>query len=105
MPMEATDPCKIGVFGSTPIRSTLYVEGQCVRTRIRFISDSEGETYYVLKLGPMADLNPLEREFAGGDEIVVKLTATIGKPECVDITFDDGQIAFEVSREYFEVIQ
>jgi hypothetical protein len=22
MPMEATDPCKIGVIGSTPIRST-----------------------------------------------------------------------------------
>ena len=27
MPMEATDPCKIGVMGSTPIRSTYEMDG------------------------------------------------------------------------------
>ena len=70
---------------------------------IRFAGE-KGETFHCLKLGPIHDPNPPEREFQGGDEIAVQFKPTPGKSDCVDLTFEDGQFAIEVPREFFEIV-
>jgi len=71
---------------------------------IRFVGNP-GEAYHYLKLGPMDNPNPPERGFQGGDEVTVLIQPTTGKVECVDLTFDDGQIAIEVPRDFFEIVR
>ena len=73
------------------------------RVLIRF-ANKHGEAWYYLKLGPMDGPNTPEREFQGGDEVTVMMQETIGKPECVDIEFDDGKCALEVPKEFFVVL-
>ncbi|MCR4414679.1 MAG: hypothetical protein NUV77_19870 [Thermoguttaceae bacterium] len=70
---------------------------------IRFIGE-RGKAYYYLKLGPMDLANPPEREFQGGDEVVVRMEATSAKPDRVDMVFQDGEFAIEVPREFFDVV-
>ncbi len=70
---------------------------------IRFVSDSKRNCYF-LKLGPMEELSPLEREFRGGDQVVVRLTRRPEKPDRADITFADGEYALEVPTEFFHVL-
>jgi hypothetical protein len=70
---------------------------------IRFVGE-RGKAYHYLKLGPMDLANPLEREFQGGDEVLVRLEDTPGKPDCVDICFEEGEFAIEVPKEFFEIV-
>jgi hypothetical protein len=67
---------------------------------IRFVGEP-GTTSYFLKLGPMNASNPPERQFKGGDEMIVQLEDTPGTTDCVDITFEDGAFALEVPSEMF----
>lgn len=53
----------------------------------------------------MDNPNPPEREFQGGEVISVRIRPTEGKPDCVDLTFEDGQFAIEVPREFFTVVR
>ena len=48
--------------------------------------------------------DPPEREFQGGDEVMVVITPISGKPDCVDMTFEDGQFALEVPRDFLEIL-
>ena len=73
------------------------------RVKIRFL-DIEGKTTFYLKLGPMDQLRPPEREFAGGDEVEVLMTDCPGKSEEADLVFPDGAIAYEVPRGFFSII-
>lgn len=70
---------------------------------IRF-AGKKGDAFHYLKLGPINDPNPPEREFQGGDEITVQIQPTPGKSDCVDLTFEDGQFAIEVPKEFFEIV-
>ena len=71
---------------------------------IRFVGE-KGETYHYLKLGPMDIPNPPEREFQGGEEITVQIQPTPGKPDGVDLTFEDGQFAIEVPKDFFVIVE
>jgi hypothetical protein len=71
--------------------------------KIRFVGHGEACCYF-LKLGPMEEIHPREREFRGGDEVEVILTQRPEKPDAVDITFVDGDYAFEVPTEFFIVL-
>jgi hypothetical protein len=73
------------------------------RVLIRFAGE-RGRACHFLKLGPMDVRNPPEREFQGEEEVTVMMEETTGKPECVDIEFDDGQYALEVPKEFFVVL-
>ena len=70
---------------------------------IRFVGE-RGKAYHFLKLGPAVDWNPPEREFQGGDEITVQIQPNAINPNCVDLTFEDGQLAIEVSRDFFVIV-
>ena len=74
------------------------------RVLIRFAGESDDAWHY-LKLGPLDQLDPPVREFRGGDEIIVLIDDTQDKPDCVDITFDDGAFAIEVPKEFFVVMR
>ncbi len=69
---------------------------------IRFIGE-RGRAYYYLKLGPSDVEKPPQREFQGGDEVRVRIQPNAINEECVDLTFEDGQFAIEVSRDYFVI--
>ncbi|PHR90926.1 MAG: hypothetical protein COA78_34350 [Blastopirellula sp.] len=71
---------------------------------IRFLGEP-GKNFYYLKLGPIIDPNQSEREFEGGDEITVTMKTSPRGVNCVDLTFEDGEFALEVSHEYFEVVR
>jgi hypothetical protein len=73
------------------------------RVTIRFAGVEQKASFH-LKLGPMDQLRPPEREFRGGDEVEVLMTDCIGKPDDVDLVFPDGATAYEVSREFYSVI-
>ena len=70
---------------------------------IRFAGE-RGKAYHYLKLGPMDLTHPPAREFQGGDEVVVRMENTPGKPDCVDMAFEDGEFAIEVPKAFFEVV-
>ncbi|UUO07505.1 hypothetical protein M4951_04160 [Blastopirellula sp. J2-11] len=70
---------------------------------IRFAGNADDTTYF-LKLGPMLQYSR-EREFHGGDEIVVQMQPTPEKTDCFDLTFADGQFAIEVPGEMFAIIR
>ncbi len=72
------------------------------RLKIRFNGDSG--SWYFIKLGPISELAPKEREFQGGVEAEVVLFECAGKPDVVDMTFEDGEQALEVPREFFSVV-
>ncbi len=74
------------------------------RAVIRFVGNPD-TAYYFLKLGPMDNPNPPEREFRGGDEVTVVIKPTPGKSDCVDLTFEDGQFAIEVSCDFFSEVR
>ncbi|RDJ35174.1 MAG: hypothetical protein DWQ19_10140 [Crenarchaeota archaeon] len=67
---------------------------------IRFVGKQEEMGYY-LKLGSMDAHDPPEREFKGGDEVKVEIQLNDINSDCVDLTFEDGQIAIEVPKEFF----
>lgn len=71
---------------------------------VRFAGE-RGRSYHILKLGPMHLANPPEREFQGQDEVLVQIEGTPGKPDCVDMYFDDGTFAIEVPKEFFDVVR
>ncbi len=71
--------------------------------QIRFV-DEPGEACHYLKLGPMDNPTPPEREFQGGEVVSVQMRPTDGKPDCVDMMFDDGEFAIEVPRDFFVVV-
>ena len=73
-------------------------------TLIRFVG-KKGRQCYFLKLGPTDVEKPPEREFQAGDEIRVQIRPNSLNGDCVDLTFDDGQFAIEVSREFFEIVE
>jgi hypothetical protein len=70
---------------------------------IKFVGDRKTRCYF-LKLGPMEEMHPREREFRGGDEVAVILTQRPEKPDAVDITFADGDYALEVPTEFFIIL-
>jgi|GEM_PF-3826883 len=71
---------------------------------IRFVGKRLRQCYF-LKLGPTDAEKPPEREFRGGDEIRVQIQPNSVSEDCVDLTFEDGQFAIEVSREFFEIVE
>ena len=71
---------------------------------IRFVGE-RGKAHHFLKLGPVEVWNPPEREFQGGDEITVQIHPNAINPDCVDLTFDDGQYAIEVPKDFFVIIE
>jgi hypothetical protein len=70
---------------------------------IRFVGEP-GTACHYLKLGPVDAPYPPEREFQGGEEVTVLIQPTVGKTNCVDLTFDDGQFAIEVPCDYFVIV-
>jgi hypothetical protein len=70
---------------------------------IRFVGE-KGSTYHYLKLGPVDVANPPERTFEGGDEVKVLILLNSVNPDCVDLTFADGEFAIEVPRDFFEIV-
>ena len=71
---------------------------------IRFVGE-QGAAYHYLKLGPLGNANPPERQFQGGEEAAVQIQPTAGKSDCVDLTFEDGQIALEVPCDFFVIVR
>ena len=71
---------------------------------IRFVGE-KGRAYHYLKLGPADVANPLEREFQGGDEVRVQIQPNALNPDCVDLTFEDMQLAIEVPRDFFVIVE
>jgi hypothetical protein len=71
---------------------------------IRFVGE-RGKAYHFLKLGPADVWNPPEREFQGGDEIRVQIQVNVINPNCVDLTFENGQFAIEVPRDFFVIVE
>lgn len=70
---------------------------------IRFVG-KRGEQHFWLKMGPVDVWDPRQRKFQGGDEVVVRILQNKMNPDCVDLTFEDGEFAIEVPREFFEVV-
>ncbi len=70
---------------------------------IRF-AGKRGKTSYILKLGPQVS-DPPERRFEGGDEASVQFRPNALSPDCVDLTFEDGEFAIEVPREFFVIVE
>jgi hypothetical protein len=71
---------------------------------IRFVGE-RGKAHHFLKLGPADVWNPPEREFQGGDEVMVQIQPNAINPNCVDMTFEDGRFAIEVPREFFVIVE
>jgi hypothetical protein len=71
---------------------------------IRLVGE-RGAAYHFLKLGPVGDPHPPEREFQGGDEVIVRIQATAGTDDCVDLMFEDGQFAIEVPCDFFVIVR
>lgn len=71
--------------------------------KIKFIGKDHNQ-YYLLKLGPMEDPNPSEREFIGGDIIIAQVIPTEGKNNCSDLYFEDDTFALEVPNNFFEIL-
>ncbi len=71
---------------------------------IRFVGEP-GAAYHFLKLGPVDNPDPPEREFQGRDEVIVRIQSTAGKEDCVDLTFEDGQFAIEVPCDFFVIVR
>jgi hypothetical protein len=91
-------------FDSRWVHYDFAEEAVMTHAVIRFVGEP-GEAYYYLKLGPMDNPNPPEREFQGGDEINVQIQPTAGKLNCVDLTFEDEQVAIEVPRDFFVIVR
>lgn len=70
---------------------------------IRFVGE-RGNDCHILKVGPTGVWQPPEREFQGGDEIMVEIRPNALSPDCVDLTFEDGLIAIEVPRDFFAIV-
>jgi hypothetical protein len=73
------------------------------RVLIRF--HGTNEAWYGVTPGPFGTLEPDEREFHGGDEVWVRLSETPDRPGCVDLEFDDGEIALEYPAENLTIIR
>jgi len=71
---------------------------------IRFVGE-RGKSHHFLKLGPVDVWNPPEREFQGGDEVMAQIRPNAINQDCVDLTFEDGQFAIEVPREFFVIVE
>ncbi len=71
---------------------------------IRFAGEKEKACHF-LKLGPTDVWSPPEREFQGGDEIMVQIQPNAINANCVDLTFEDGQFAIEVPKEFFVIVE
>jgi hypothetical protein len=73
------------------------------RVAIRFNGDGDDSSYWI-KLGPIENPSPPEREFRGGDRFEVILVEREDKPDVVDLTFSDGVAAYEVPRDFFTIL-
>ena len=70
-------------------------------SKIKFNKIEGSDGFFCLKLGPIETISPGERQFKTGDIVEVEIKQNKNNLDAVDLTFEDGEVAEEVSIDYF----